>query len=93
MYRKQLQEMLSDHPMTVSEISRELDVTVSEVASDLQHLSRSLRHESAVLQVEPAHCRKCGFVFHRDKLTKPGKCPRCKGTWIEEPRICVSRSR
>jgi len=43
--------------------------------------------------VEPARCRKRGFRFHSEKLHKPGKCPRCKGTWISEPLIAVEERR
>ncbi|MDP2645248.1 MAG: hypothetical protein Q8P24_09935 [Desulfobacterales bacterium] len=42
--------------------------------------------KSGVLIVDPAECRKCGFVFEdRERVKKPGKCPKCKSTFIEAP--------
>jgi predicted Zn-ribbon and HTH transcriptional regulator len=49
----------------------------------------TLRHSDCHVVVHPARCRKCGFVFSREHLHKPGKCPRCKGTWIAEPMVEV----
>ena len=42
--------------------------------------------------VERAECRKCGFRFDEDKITKPGKCPECRETWIREPRVGLERT-
>jgi predicted Zn-ribbon and HTH transcriptional regulator len=39
--------------------------------------------------IKPAKCKKCGFVFHKDKLHKPGKCPMCHSTWISESLISI----
>jgi predicted Zn-ribbon and HTH transcriptional regulator len=41
------------------------------------------------LLVEPAACQKCGFEFTKGKLLKPGRCPKCKSTWIDEPRVGI----
>jgi predicted Zn-ribbon and HTH transcriptional regulator len=38
-------------------------------------------------------CRTCGFTFHGDKLHKPGKCPRCRGTRIRDPLIALEERR
>jgi predicted Zn-ribbon and HTH transcriptional regulator len=89
MYRKELVALLEDHPMTVHEIARLFGVGPRDVVDDLRHIQKSLRHEDVTLHIEPAVCRKCGFVFRGDKIAKPGKCPRCHGTWIREPRISV----
>lgn len=89
MYRKELVALLEDHPMTVVEIARLFGVRPHDVVDDLRHIERSLRHEEARLLIEPAVCRKCGFVFREDKLSKPGKCPQCHGTWIREPQVSV----
>jgi predicted Zn-ribbon and HTH transcriptional regulator len=36
--------------------------------------------------MEPACCRACGFVFHkRERFRKPGRCPSCQHSFIEEP--------
>jgi len=58
-----------------------------EVYAHLEHVQRSLKKD---LAITPARCKKCGFVFRkRDRLTKPGRCPVCKGQSIEEPMFSV----
>ena len=77
--------------MTVVEIAGQFGVSPRDVADDIQHLLRSLEHSDYVAGIEPATCRKCGFTFEETKLKKPGRCPECRGTWIEPPRIFVRR--
>jgi len=89
MFRRDLAEFLLNSPMTVHEIARLMGVPMKTVADDLAHLARSLRHGPRRLVVHPAQCRKCGFTFGTDKLTRPGKCPKCRGTWVSEPRVEV----
>ena len=91
MFRKNLIEMLLGNPMTVSQIARLEDESPSRVADDLQHLFRSLKHTEYRVVVEPAHCRACGFEFSVEKLTKPSKCPECRGTWLLEPKIGIQQ--
>lgn len=89
MFRRELLELLRDAPRTLWELAQLLDADKREIEEDLHHLEKSLRHGPERLAVDPARCRKCGFVFKADKLHKPGKCPHCKGTWITEPRVSV----
>lgn len=83
--------MLLEHPMTVNEIARFVEQTSKDTAEDLEHFLLSLKHSDFRAAIEPAECRKCGFVFGTDKLRKPSKCPKCKGTWLTEPRISLAR--
>ncbi len=89
MFRKELLELLQEGPLTVAEIARRFEAKPKEVAEDLRHLAKSLKHEAYRLVVEPAVCMKCDFVFSKEKLMKPGKCPECKGTWIDDPVVRV----
>lgn len=88
-YRRDLLALLEREPMSVNEIARLMEVPPADVQDDLQHLLKSLRHTGQRIEVQPAHCRKCGFRFKEDKLRKPGRCPICKGSWISEPKIAV----
>jgi predicted Zn-ribbon and HTH transcriptional regulator len=45
-----------------------------------------------VVEVVPAHCRSCGFIFDTRRLSKPGKCPECRGSRIFEPQIRLQPS-
>jgi len=89
MFRKALAEFLLNSPMTVPEIARLVGAPLKDVADDLAHLERSLRRGTRRMRVHPAVCRGCGFTFSAEKVLRPGKCPKCRGTWISEPRVEV----
>ena len=89
MYRKDLIGLLHDQPASLNELALQLGVRQKVVEDDLHHLIKSLRHMPYHIKISPATCRKCGFVFQKDKLHKPGKCPRCTGTWISDPLISI----
>ena len=89
MYRKDLIDLLLERPMSVVELARLFDQSPRAVDEDLRHLFKSLKATRYRAVVDAAVCRKCGFVFERDKLRKPGKCPRCRGTWINEPHVAI----
>ncbi len=77
-------------PRTVSSLARELGLERGEIDADLAHVIRSAKAAGCRVVVEPARCRKCGFVFDESKLTKPGKCPECRSTWLYEPLISIT---
>jgi predicted Zn-ribbon and HTH transcriptional regulator len=89
MFRKDLITLLLGNPMGVSQIAREVQEPPSQVADDLQHLLRSLKHSDYRPAIEPARCRACGFEFSEAKLTNPSKCPECHSTWVLEPKIGI----
>jgi predicted Zn-ribbon and HTH transcriptional regulator len=93
MYRKDLIELLHGHPMTLHEIAKLLGLKSRDVEDDLHHLQRTLHHGPFRLVIHPARCHKCGFLFSTEHFHKPGKCPRCKGTWIVEPRFETCQQR
>ena len=87
MFRKELIPQLKNHPMGLYDIAQLLETSLRDTEDDLRHLIKSLKHSDYRLIITPAHCRKWGFKFHKDKIHKPGKCPRCNGSWIEQPLI------
>lgn len=91
MFRRDLIPLLLDKKMTLSEVARAVHETPKDVIDALTHLVKSSHHSDYELLVTPAECRKCGFEFGTDKISRPGKCPACKGTWIYEPMFEVKR--
>ena len=87
--RRELREALA-RPRTVSSLARELGLRRDDVEADLRHAIRSARAAGERVEIEPARCRQCGFVFDPEKLSKPGKCPACRGTRIFEPLISIT---
>jgi predicted Zn-ribbon and HTH transcriptional regulator len=93
MFRKDLIPILKERPISLHELAVLLVEKPKDLEDDLHHLFRSLRSEPLSPVISPAVCQKCGFVFHRDKLHRPGKCPVCKGTWISDPLISLEEKR
>ncbi len=91
MFRRDLIPLLLDKKMSLSELARAVAEKPKDVLEALTHLALSSRHGDYELVVTPAECRKCGFEFGTEKLSRPGKCPKCRGTWIYEPLFEVKR--
>ena len=88
--RQQMVTLLSRDQQSARDLSVALKIREKEVYDHLSHIKRSLALQKTKLRVQPAHCLECGYVFaDRARLTKPSKCPRCKGTHIEDPRYRV----
>jgi predicted Zn-ribbon and HTH transcriptional regulator len=87
MFRKDLVTILLDKPRKVADLAREFEVSPKDVETDLKHLMRTLKKSTYRLKIYPATCRSCDFMFSTEKMTKPGKCPKCKGTWIDDPLV------
>ena len=88
-FRKDLVTLLIDEPRSVSRLARELGLKRGEVEDDLGHALRSAKAAGRQILVVPARCRSCGFTFDEEKLSKPGKCPACRGTRLYEPQISI----
>lgn len=91
MFRRELIELLSHEPRSVSSIARALGLRRGDVEHDLRHAVRSARAAGHQVDVVPARCKSCGFVFDADRLARPGRCPACRGTRLFEPMIRIHR--
>jgi len=92
MFRKHLIKLLLENPMSLRQIARMEDELPDRIADDLNHLFRSLKHTEYEAVIEPARCRACGFEFSESKLNKLFKCPKCRSTWVLEPKIGIKQS-
>ncbi len=93
MLRKDLIVLLQNGSMDLVDIASHLRISQKDVADDLRHLIKSLKHANDRLVITTAYCRKCDFEFNKDKLHKPGKCPKCHGTWIQGPLLDIEQKR
>jgi predicted Zn-ribbon and HTH transcriptional regulator len=74
----------------VRDISQALHISEKEVADHLTHIRRSLSAGPQSLEIRPAECLACGFVFKdRRRFSRPGRCPRCRKTRISMPRFHI----
>ena len=85
--RRQLIELLSHEPRSVSSLALALGLRRGDVDEDLRHAVRSAMSAGHRVEVIPARCKDCGFVFGPERLSKPGRCPSCKGSRLFEPLI------
>ena len=91
MFRRDLIERLSHEPRSASSIARELGLRRGEVEEDLRRAVRSARAAGHRVEIIPARCKSCAFVFGEERLVKPGRCPACRGTRLFEPQIRIQR--
>ncbi len=82
--RRDLVALLMAGPRTASSLARSLAMDRRDIEEELRHAVRSAHAEGHHLTIEPARCKDCGFLFGEDKLTKPGRCPSCKGSRVFE---------
>ena len=88
--RQQMIRLLSTDVCSARDLSQMLRIQEKEVYSHLSHIARSVVSQSHRLVVIPSRCLACGHIFDkRTKLTKPSRCPRCRGERIEHPKYQV----
>lgn len=82
--RQTLRARLTEGPCTVRGLAEEQSLRVAVVLDDLEHLTRSLRRDR--LEVEPAECLACGFVFRkRKRLSAPSAAPAARARTPRSP--------
>jgi predicted Zn-ribbon and HTH transcriptional regulator len=88
-YRRDLIALLAGGPRTPSSLARELGIARGDIEDELRHAIRSAQSAGHVVVVEPARCKTCGFLFDPSTLTRPGRCPACKGSRLFEPLLRI----
>ena len=90
--RQRMMARLATGWASAKELSALLHIGEKEVYDHLRHIDKSAAHSGSALAVQPAVFRDCGFVFRkRERLTKPGSCPICSGTYVEEPLFALQQ--
>ena len=85
--RQQMIELLAGGEYTDRDLSQLLGIPEKDVVYHLEHIARSVHGQKRKLKVIPARCMECGFAFDdRRRFSKPGRCPRCKGEHLQDPR-------
>lgn len=81
--------------VTFDGLRSELEIPVHVLEEDLGHLIKSLRGRGQRVDVDPAQCRSCGFLF-RDRFPRhmhdPGRCPECASEAIQPARFWVKNA-
>jgi len=73
--------------LSARELSSRLHISENEV---YEHISHIQKKKGLKVIINPARCRRCGFVFtKRERPEKPGRCPVCRKEQIEEPLFYI----
>jgi transcriptional regulator len=82
--RQEIVKLLHDSgSVTLRQISQSVHISEKEALGHLEHIRKTYK-DAFVMHL--AECSKCGFTFEdRDRLKKPGKCPKCRSERIDEP--------
>ena len=89
--RRQIIDLLASGTYSARDLSAEAHIPEKEVYGHLDHIRKSLAREGRAFTIIGPECRKCGFLFTRmDRLRRPGKCPKCRGETIHEPRFRIT---
>jgi len=90
--RQALADALRRDEHSAHDLSRLIGLPEKTVADHLAHLARSLPAHGERLVVTPPACLACGYAFpERARLTRPSRCPQCRGTHLAEPQFRIVR--
>jgi len=85
-HRQQIIDLLYREAMTAMDISQAVRVSEKDVYRHLAHIQKTMSGQRRKLSFTPCTCLACGFTFtNRRRLTKPGRCPRCRESRIDHP--------
>jgi hypothetical protein len=88
--RRYIVSLLEENTLSAKDISIYLRIQEKDVSSHLEHIRKTLNKNNQRLTVVPAQCEKCGFAFiKRTRLTKPGKCPICRSSLINQQLFSI----
>jgi hypothetical protein len=89
-WRQQIVALLQQRTVSAKDLSMAIGLPEKQVYHHLEHIQYSFQQQRKTLRIDPAVCKKCGFIFEkRQRFQKPGKCPVCRGQAIEEPRFSL----
>ncbi len=89
--RQRIMTLLIDKEMDARELSQTMGIREKEVYEHLPHIARSVAAQRKKLIIQPVRCLACGYVFKdRTRFTRPGRCPLCKKSHLEEPKYKIT---
>ena len=92
--RQRMVGLLTGSRLTSYQLAQLLGIPERQVEDHLTHIVKTVaRDRDRRFILEPSGCQECGFVFRdRTRLTRPGRCPRCRSESITVPRYGIEAS-
>lgn len=92
--RRRIIALLEEGKMTLRELSQAMGQREKDILPHFTHIERSLKTQKKRLMIHPFECLNCGFIFkNRKHFARPGRCPNCKSTHIENPLYGIDNPR
>lgn len=85
--RQRIIELITGTRLSSHQLAQMLGIPERQVEEHLLHVVKTVaRDPSCRFILEPSVCQDCGFLFRqRTKLTRPSRCPKCRGEGITAP--------
>ncbi|HEY5626343.1 MAG TPA: hypothetical protein VIR79_00215 [Nitrospira sp.] len=92
--RQRIIDCLTGTRLASHQLAQMLGIPERQVEEHLAHVVKTIaRDRSRRFVLEPSLCPDCGFVFRdRTRLTRPSRCPVCRGEGITPPRYGIDLS-
>jgi Predicted transcriptional regulator containing an HTH domain fused to a Zn-ribbon len=89
--RRRIIDLLTGTLLSSHQLAQLLGMPERHVENHLTHIVKTLaRDPRRTFLLEPSECRDCAFAFRdRTRLTRPSRCPRCRGEAITSPRYGI----
>jgi transcriptional regulator len=89
--RQRMVGLLTGSRLSSYQLAQLLGIPERQVEDHLAHVVKTVaRDRDRRFILEPSCCQDCGFVFRdRTKLTRPGRCPRCRSESTTAPRYGI----
>lgn len=92
--RQQIADLLKQDLCDALMLSQAVGISEKDVYSHLEHIRRSAVAAGNRFVMEPAACGGCGYVFaDRRRLTRPGRCPKCRQGRVSRPAYRIDARR
>ncbi len=90
--RQKIILLLEEGTVGFRELAKQLRISNRDLADHLSHISRTMKSKGKRLTAYPFRCMDCGFLFRdRKHFGKPGHCPLCRSTHIDDPPYAIGR--
>ncbi len=81
--RQRIITLLTEVEMSARDLSQAIGIREKEVVRHLVHVEKTVASQKKNLVIRPFQCLDCEYMFkERKRYTRPGRCPRCKGTHV-----------
>jgi predicted Zn-ribbon and HTH transcriptional regulator len=89
--RQQIMQSLGGRRYTARDLAHLHAIPERQIEEHLEHIALTVaRDNTRRFMLEAAACEDCGYRFRaRSRVTRPGRCPKCRSERISSPRFGI----